>query len=145
MNMEKKFYLKDRYDVKEIALVLEIPDIIRFLKKEKRLEEKNREKALYLPLRVEHGLYTEHINEANWQMWANHYGYDITVIDSKDEEPLFVEKWLLDDITNIMCEEDLPLSEDNIQKAIEAVAPLFEDHSYRNEQIRQTICETFKI
>ena len=145
MNTGKKFYLKDRYDTKEITLILNVSEIIQYLKKEKLMEEKSRIKSIYIPHRVEHGIFTDQIHEANWQLWANHYGYDVTMIDTKEEEPLFIEKWWLDDITNIMVEEEVPLTEDNIQAAIKAVTPLFEDHSYRNDQISQTICEVFKI
>lgn len=64
--------------------------------------------------------------------------------DLNDSDPWYMELWEMNDLYNAMREAEVPLTEENIDKALNAAKGIFDDLSDRNEKLVQCIENTFK-
>lgn len=64
--------------------------------------------------------------------------------DLNDSDPWYMELWEMNDLYNAMREAEVPLTEENIDKALNAVKGIFDDYSDRNEMLLKCIENTFK-
>lgn len=141
-----RFYLVDRYHDDNITnqTSFDISEAVEYLKTLKENEENHVEKAIYLPLRISHGLIAAStIDFTNWQLWANHYSYDVKMFED-EVNYWYTEKWSDDDITACLEELGIECSEQNIARARHAVRGIFEDKTDRNELLSQWIENEFE-
>lgn len=142
-----RFYLVDRYHDDNVInqTSFDISEAVEYLKVLKADEEKHVDRTIYLPLRISHGLISaETVDFANWQLWANHFSYDVKM--SKDTVNYWhTEKWSDDDLTACLEGLGIECSEQNIARARHTVRGIFEDKTDRNELLKQWIENEFEI
>lgn len=141
-----RFYLIDRYHDDNLTnqTTFDVQEAVEFLKLLKTSEENHVDKMRYIPQRIDHGLlHASTIDAANWQLWANHYGFDVR-ISEETVNYWYVERWSDGDITAALEDLGIETSLENIQRACSSVTGIFADKSYRNEMLKEVLEKEFE-
>ncbi|WP_373125092.1 hypothetical protein [Blautia producta] len=140
-----RFYLIDRYHDDNLTnqTTFDVQEVVEFLKLLKTSEENHVDKMRYIPQRIDHGLlHASTIDAANWQLWANHYGFDVR-ISEETVNYWYVERWSDGDITATLEDLGIETSLENIQRACSSVTGIFADKTDRNEMLKEVLEKEF--